>query len=97
MLFTCEYPPEVILEICRFGAYNLRLKTTTFAASEPKPTVIGLVVLDLNKEQLRLRSVFADENINGLLVLQSVNGRSSLGDVLANQAAENISNSLSLR
>jgi len=88
MLFTCEYPPEVTFEICRFSAHNLRLKATALAAPEPKPAVISLVILNLNEEQLRLRSVFTDENINGLLVLQSVNGRSSLGDVLANQGAE---------
>lgn len=82
MFFTCEYPPEVTLEIRRFGAYDLGLKASSFAAPKPKPPVICLVIFDLYEEQLGRRSVFANEDIDGLLVLQRVNGRSSLSDVL---------------
>ena len=68
MFFTCEYPPEVTLEICRLSAYNLGLKTSAIFAPEPKSPVIFLMIFDLNEEQFRRRSVFANEDVDGLLV-----------------------------
>ena len=50
--------------------------------------MFSLVVLDLNEEQLGLRRVFANEDIDSLLVLQSINGRGNLCDVLFDQGSE---------
>ncbi len=68
MNFASKCPPKVCLKIPRLLAHNFWLKAATTTATEPEPPMVELVILDFDEKQLRLWSIFANNDIKGLLV-----------------------------
>ena len=86
--FARKCPSQILLKILRISCKNLRLKSIALAATEAQAAVIGLVILDLNKKQLRQRPVLTDEYDHSLLVAQRIDCRVACRDVLRDQLAD---------